>query len=118
MSTAIYDEIFDFKLVAALDLGTTYSGYAYSFMKDPDAIFFPQSWYAGEGQLASLKTPTCLLLNPDRSLNSFGYTAENRYVHLASEDKHKDYYFFLRFQMNLHWKVSIRYMNTTLRVRL
>lgn len=64
MSTAIYDEIFDFKLVAALDFGTTYSGYAYSFMEDPNAIFFPQSWYAGEGQLASLKTPTCLLLNP------------------------------------------------------
>ena len=87
-------------------------------MEDPNAIFFPQSWYARLGS-AGLPKDTA---EPGRSLNSFGYTAENRYVHLASEDKHKDYYmyFFVRFKMNLHWKVStcIWYMTTTLSVRL
>lgn len=85
--------------------GTTYSGYAYSFYQDPLKIFCPQTWFAGEGNLASLKTPTCLLLNPDRSFHSFGYTAENKYVYLASEGKHQDYFFFSRFKMDLHWKV-------------
>lgn len=58
-STDVYDEIFDFRVVAALDFGTTYSGYAYSFYQDPLKIFCPQTWFAGEGNLASLKTPTC-----------------------------------------------------------
>lgn len=104
-STDVYDEIFDFQVVVALDFGTTYSGYAYSFYQDPLKIFCPQTWFAGEGNLASLKTPTCLLLNPDRSFHSFGYTAENKYVYLASEGKHQDYFFFSRFKMDLHWKV-------------
>lgn len=99
--TDVYNEIFDFRVVAALDFGTTYSGYAYSFYQDPLKIFSPQTWFAGEGNLASLKTPTCLLLNPDRSFHSFGYTA----VYLASERKHQDYFFFSRFKMDLHWKV-------------
>ncbi|XP_062570231.1 heat shock 70 kDa protein 12A-like [Saccostrea cucullata] len=101
---SVYEEIFEFRLVAAIDFGTTYSGYAYSFHDDPLTFFCPQTWYAGQGNLSSLKTPTCLLLNPDQSFNSFGYAAENKYVHLASEGKHLDYYFFMRFKMDLHWK--------------
>jgi len=60
-------------LVAALDFGTTYSGYAFSlkhnYQKDPLKIHANQAWNAGGRQLMSLKTPTCLLL--DNKKNSF-----------------------------------------------
>ncbi|CAG2226933.1 unnamed protein product [Mytilus edulis] len=56
--------------VAAIDFGTTYSGYAFSsrtdFKRDPLEIHANQSWNAGSTQLASLKTPTCLLLDSDK----------------------------------------------------
>lgn len=96
----------DYLLVAAIDFGTTYSGYAFSmrdeFQKDPLKIHTNQAWNAGSKQLVSLKTPTCLLLNSEKKLEAFGYEAENKYAELYMDDKHRDYYFFHRFKMTLH----------------
>ncbi|MES1921214.1 hypothetical protein MHBO_002777 [Bonamia ostreae] len=89
-------------LVAAIDFGTTYSGYAFSFKDKPMDLQSPQTWYAGTTQLASLKTPTCLLLNADQTFQSFGYEAQNKYATLAGDDAHHDVYFFERFKMFLH----------------
>ncbi|CAG2188783.1 unnamed protein product [Mytilus edulis] len=61
----------DYLLVAAIDFGTTYSGYAFSmkdtYKTDPLKIHANQAWNAGGRQLLSLKTPTCLLLNSKKT---------------------------------------------------
>lgn len=86
-------------LVAAIDFGTVYSGYAYSFKNEwPDVK--ANVWSSGE--LRSYKTPSALLLNPDQSFNSFGFDAEKRYASLTDDGKDcKKYFFFRRFKMIL-----------------
>lgn len=91
--------------VVAIDFGTTYSGYAYCSMhdykQDPPKVFANNYWpYGGQG--FSEKTPTCLLLTPEREFCAFGYEAEDQYNSLASKKQHKDFYFFRRFKMKLH----------------
>ena len=92
-------------LVAAIDLGTTYSGYAFSFRvefeKDPGRITFHR-WILPDGNLHSLQTRTSILLNPQQEFECFGYDAEDRYTELANEDLHQEWYFFRRFKMMLH----------------
>ena len=92
--------------VAAIDFGTTYSGYAFSsrtdFKRDPLEIHANQSWNAGSTQLASLKTPTCLLLDSDKKFVAFGYEAENEYADLISDQLHGDYFYFSRIKMYLY----------------
>ncbi|XP_053408431.1 heat shock 70 kDa protein 12B-like [Mercenaria mercenaria] len=89
-------------IVAAIDFGTTYSGWAFSFRsdyeKDPTKADV-KHWHSG---LGTVKTPTCLLVKPDGvTLQAFGYDAENQYMELADKDEHKNYYYFRRFKMLL-----------------
>lgn len=94
-------------VIAAIDFGTTYSGYAFSFRDTPREFHTPQKWYAGTSNLLSQKTPTCILLNPDETFNSFGYEAEDIFTTLASEEKHHEYFYFYHFKMELYFeKVS------------
>ncbi|XP_076111534.1 heat shock 70 kDa protein 12A-like [Mytilus galloprovincialis] len=101
----------NYLIVAALDFGTAYSGYAFSmrgdFKTNPLKIHVNQAWNAGGRQLLSLKTPTTLLLNPDKQFKAFGYEAENAYSNLAMDDDHFDHFLFRRFKMNLHNKKKI-----------
>ena len=95
-------------MVCAIDFGTTFSGYAFQltsdFIKDPTTnIKTNQVWNAGGAALMSMKTPTCLLLDKNKDFVAFGYDAENQYSELALENEHKDYLFFRRFKMLLHW---------------
>ncbi|XP_062603213.1 heat shock 70 kDa protein 12A-like [Saccostrea cucullata] len=87
--------------VAAIDFGTTYSGYAFSSKSEWTKV--QTNIWPSSNQMSS-KTPTALLLNPDKSFNSFGYDAEKNYADLAEEDEdeYKDYYYFHRFKMLLH----------------
>lgn len=92
--------------VAAIDLGTTYSGFAFS-KKNSWTDVQCSKWC--NGSIMSNKTPTVLLLNPDQSFLAFGYEAEN----LISEQiddldldegrktlkYKKEYYYFHRFKM-------------------
>lgn len=91
-------------IVAALDIGTTYSGYAFArrdqFNKDPLQIN-TNIWKSGT-QLLSLKTPTCLLLDSNMKMEAFGYEAENRYSDLVEKNEHDEYYYFHRFKMSLY----------------
>ena len=94
-------------LVAAIDFGTAYSGYAFSmrttYRTDPLKIEV-NSW-AGEGiEMQSFKAPSSVLLNPDKTFNSFGYKAEEKYAELAEEDLHKDWFFITKFKMKLLYK--------------
>lgn len=117
--------------VAAIDFGTTYSGYAFSWKHDWSKVHTNQ-WNADS--FMSSKAPTTLLLYPDKKFFAFGYEAENIYRESAekvatdsdseseSDDKKKpkfdckDLYFFQRFKMLLHEnKVSMFlyiYINT------
>lgn len=89
-------------LVAAFDFGTTYSGYAFSFRDNPDKIQTNSVWSAASGQLLSLKTPTCILLKPDKTFHSFGFAAEDKYAELATNDEQHGWLFFRHFKMLLH----------------
>ncbi|XP_021364052.1 heat shock 70 kDa protein 12A-like [Mizuhopecten yessoensis] len=100
-------------LVAAIDFGSTYSGYAFSFLseyeEDPEKIHTNLNWIAG-GSLASVKTATSVLLDPDKKLLRFGYEAEDRYNQIVEESEDDDigertyerYYYFRQFKMSLY----------------
>ncbi|KAK3602781.1 hypothetical protein CHS0354_026329 [Potamilus streckersoni] len=94
-----------YMLVAAIDIGTTYSGYAYSFhdefVKDP-LLIYANNWNAGSRGLISLKTPSCVLFEPSKTFHSVGYESEDKYAELALENKHQDWFFFQRFKMALY----------------
>ena len=96
----------EYLFVAAIDFGTTYSGYAFSsrddFKKDPQKIVANQAWNAGSHRHISLKTPTCLLLDDKEELVSFGYEAENKYSDIVIDGKQNEYLFFQRFKMQLY----------------
>ncbi|VDI73661.1 Hypothetical predicted protein [Mytilus galloprovincialis] len=97
-------------MVAAIDFGTSYSGYAYStredFETDPNKIIVNNPYNAGAIGLMSLKEPTCILLDEEKKCVAFGYDAENQFVDLASDNKQDSYYFFQRFKMKLHEIIS------------
>ena len=67
-------------LVAAIDFGTTYSGYAFSFTTFPEGIRMNMPWKEAEiGSIDfDLKTPTFVLTGPDGNFEAFGYEAEER----------------------------------------
>ena len=95
-------------IVAAIDIGTAYSGYAFAFMhdhvydvSDPDRIHV-NAWEFDGGSRTFYKTPTCLLLKPDGSLHSFGSEAMAKYNALTDEHQHRDWYFFTQFKLTLH----------------
>jgi len=96
----------NYLMVAAIDFGTIYSGYAFStisnFKLDHLKIHASQPWNAGGVQLLSLKTPTCLLLDGRKEIVSFGYEAEDAYTELVLEEKHHDHYYFSPFKMRLY----------------
>lgn len=90
--------------VAAIDFGTTYSGYAYASvkdLKDDTGKIVINIW--NSGSYMSQKAPTCILLNPKQEFDSFGYDAETKYSQMAGEDEDfKDWYYFYRFKMSLY----------------
>nr|XP_034300194.1 heat shock 70 kDa protein 12A [Crassostrea gigas] len=92
-------------MVAAIDFGTTYSGYAFS-LKDDWGRVLTNVWSGGT--LISHKAPTSLLLKKDESEAIFGYNAEDKYSDLTSENKHYDYFFFQRFKMILHQDFTVK----------
>nr|XP_022310846.1 heat shock 70 kDa protein 12A-like isoform X2 [Crassostrea virginica] len=98
------DELDDINIVAAIDFGTTYSGYAFSLTHEELKFYGPQIWNSGHGVMSSQKTPTSLLLNPDQTFNSFGFEAEDKFAELAVDENHHEFYLFQRFKMELHWK--------------
>ena len=101
--------------MAAVDFGTTYSGYAFSFRHeyniDPTKISANQ-WTAGT--LLSLKTPSCVLIRPDGTFDSFGYEAENKYSELLEKvDEgvyiYRKWIYFKRFKMMLFEKMVTKH---------
>ncbi|XP_053560302.1 heat shock 70 kDa protein 12B isoform X1 [Bombina bombina] len=90
-----------FFVVVAIDFGTTSSGYAFSFSKDPEAIHMMRKWEGGDPGVAHQKTPTSLLLTPDKSFHSFGYTARD-YFHDLDPEEARDWLYLEKFKMKIH----------------
>ncbi|XP_053376188.1 heat shock 70 kDa protein 12A-like [Mercenaria mercenaria] len=93
----------DSLVVVAIDFGTTYSGWAFSFRhdyeRDPTKVS-AKNWEGGT--LVSQKGPTCILIKPDgKTADSFGYDAESKYAEKAEENEQDQWFFFKRFKMLL-----------------
>ena len=103
-------------VVAAIDIGTTYSGFAFSFKhdykKDPTQVS-TKTWNSSSGNLLSLKTPTVILFTPDGEFNSFGYEAENKITDLEQEEPEeaRKWMLFQRFKMKLYNSVVSKHIS-------
>ncbi|RWS04957.1 heat shock 70 kDa protein 12A-like protein [Dinothrombium tinctorium] len=94
-------------VVVAIDFGTTYSGYAFSFTRDPDNIHMMRKWDGGgDPEMHNHKTPTTLLLNPDAEFDSFGFAARDKFHSLKPKDA-KNWFYFEKFKMTLHRSESL-----------
>ncbi|KAL3857840.1 hypothetical protein ACJMK2_012470 [Sinanodonta woodiana] len=97
-------------LVIALDIGTTYSGYACqfrdTFKTNPTEIWMNSSW--GQAIIAN-KTKTCLLLKSSEEIVSIGDKAEFEFFQMYDHDRdlvEKDYLFFKNFKLILYKEIS------------
>ena len=79
----------------AIDFGTTFSGYAYSWLNNKTNIV-THYW-----ERTNIKTPTVVLLDPQRKFDSFGQDAKNKYMELIKKGVHKQWYYFEHFKMKL-----------------
>nr|XP_046257966.1 heat shock 70 kDa protein 12A isoform X5 [Scatophagus argus] len=95
-----------FVVVVAIDFGTTSSGYAYAFTKESECIHTMRRWEGGDPGVSNQKTPTTILLTPDRKFHSFGYAARDFYHDLdPSESKH--WLYLEKFKMKLHTTANL-----------
>ncbi|XP_061186757.1 heat shock 70 kDa protein 12A-like [Saccostrea echinata] len=99
-------------IVASIDIGTAYTGYAYSFKTNPYDITV-RKWTT-DG-IVSPKAPSSVLLTPELSFDSFGYEAEKKFSDLFVEKDHKDWHFVQGFKMALNekQKFDINFLNIT-----
>lgn len=101
-------------VVAAIDFGTTFSGYAFSFIRDPDSVHMMRKWEGGDPGITNQKTPTTLLLKPNGDFHSFGFSARDNY-HDLDENEAKRWFYFEKFKMALHSnQVRVCYLFTVL----
>ena len=106
--------------LAGIDFGTTFSGYAFSFRSDwKNVAVISRS--SGHNYVSS-KSPTILLLNPDKSFLAFGFGAKHVYMNLREDstsysdssdsdsqeeagcitkEEWRNYYYFRDFKMSL-----------------
>lgn len=97
-------------VVAAIDFGTTCTGYAYYLRRDHGTriadINIDQAWL-GSAEMG-LQAPTTVLMDPEKKFHSFGFEAEAKYKTLTLKTEHTDWFYFRHFKMKLHHeKVSI-----------
>ena len=50
-------------VVAAIDFGTTYSGYAFAFTRDPDSIHMMRKWEGGDPGVTNMKVYVPLIMS-------------------------------------------------------
>ncbi|XP_060588439.1 heat shock 70 kDa protein 12A-like [Ruditapes philippinarum] len=89
-------------VVVAIDFGTTYSGWAFSYKTDYDRDPLKITPKTTPHSTLSLKVPTCILINSDgKTPHSFGYDAEDNYAEICEQRKQHQWFFFRRFKMTL-----------------
>lgn len=107
-------------MVVAIDLGTTYSGYAFSFTRSPELIHMMRKWPENESSEVNYchhKIPTILLLKPDKSFHSFGLKAREAYHGLTSEEA-DEYLYFEKYKSHLNTESMLnRYTQLTSKLK-
>ncbi|CAM4647241.1 unnamed protein product [Leuciscus chuanchicus] len=93
-------------VVVAIDFGTTSSGYAYAFNKEPECIHTMRRWEGGDPGVSNQKTPTTILLTPDKKFHSFGYAARDFY-HDLDPTESKQWLYLEKFKMKLHTTANL-----------
>ncbi|XP_014294036.1 heat shock 70 kDa protein 12A isoform X2 [Halyomorpha halys] len=98
----------DFDVVVSIDIGTTYSGYAFAYTKSPSdkQIHMMRQTEGSDRGLNNQKVPTVLLLSPEEKFHSFGYAARDFYHDLDPSDA-KQWLYFDKFKMNLHNNMDV-----------
>ncbi|XP_033762736.1 heat shock 70 kDa protein 12A-like [Pecten maximus] len=92
-----------YDMVAVIDVGTAYSGYAFS--TSPDDVQNPENIVLGQWKegLKTHKVPTSVLYNNDLSFYKFGYEAENTYEDARTECSNcKTFVLFRHIKLNLY----------------
>ena len=96
----------DKAIVAAIDVGTTYSGFAYSdrkqFNLEDSTSVKLNKWTGSHVQNQYDKAPSVVLFDPEGKFHSFGYKAESEYMRIVKAGDHKQWYCFRRFKMQLY----------------
>ena len=106
-------------IVAGIDFGTTFSGYAFSFKHNWKRVHNSVDIC---DRFVSSKCPSILLLKPDKSFLAFGFIARTTYVDLreystidsdssdsdsqeeagcVTKEEWRNYYYFCDFKMSL-----------------
>ena len=89
-------------VIVAIDFGTTFSGYAFSFTRDPEHnVHMMRKWEGGDPGVINQKTPTTLLLKPNGEFHSFGFAARDFFHDLDAKEAQR-WMFFEKFKMLLH----------------
>jgi len=86
------------KVAAAIDFGTSCSGYAYAF-RDDGRIIGRYQW--DKQPFSYIKTLTQSLYNGDGTLEAWGYGALSRFATLRQSKESQSYSFFPTFKMAL-----------------
>ncbi|KAL3881574.1 hypothetical protein ACJMK2_027997 [Sinanodonta woodiana] len=96
-------------VVVTIDIGTSFSGYAYSFLDQylTKSINDVQARQWRSSAHTTGKTPTCVLCKPNKEFDSFGYDAENKFASLADKEEHHGWYFFQNFKMRLYQEQTL-----------
>lgn len=84
-------------VVAAIDFGTAFSAYAFSFLEDFNRDPFNISTNPWNKYADSYKIPTSVLFDAEKNFIAFGDEAEQKYLEL----KKTGCYFFQKFKMLL-----------------
>ena len=86
-------------MCAALDIGTTFSSFAYSYVENKDDIKGCEEWGSNLGIL-NPKAPTTVLVDERKNFVSFGYEAQEEYLAM-DEETAKKHSLFECFKLNL-----------------
>lgn len=96
-------------VVVAIDIGTSFSGYAYSDKKEiKNKKIHLNTWNANTTVSQTSKAPTVVLLNENKDFNSFGYEAEDKYAEYIAKTTHNACYRFKNFKMILYQEKVLR----------
>ncbi|XP_060068866.1 heat shock 70 kDa protein 12B-like [Ylistrum balloti] len=90
-------------LVVAIDFGTTYTGYAFSFRHEylRDRLKISTNMWTNTVGLSE-KAPTAVLLDKYHRVVSFGYDALRDYAEITEAGNQSKCFLFHRFKMNLY----------------
>uniref|UniRef100_T1HGA0 MFS_1_like domain-containing protein n=1 Tax=Rhodnius prolixus TaxID=13249 RepID=T1HGA0_RHOPR len=98
----------NFDVVVSIDIGTTYSGYAFAYIRNQSdkQIHMMRQSDGGDRGLNNQKVPTVLLLTPDEKFHSFGFAARD-YYHDLDPQESKEWLYFDKFKMKLHNNMDV-----------